>query len=186
MFADPRSGDQFLWAIAVAGLIGLLALSAWLVSRRATVVRSARLLGRLVPRRLAPTGFSPQDAGDWHARLKTTVGTPRNRVVLVVMGISAWLADITCLALALQAVGVRVHPQAVAIAYVTGVAVAMLPLLPGGIGVVEAAVPAVLHRFGAPLDLALAGTLVYRGLAFVLPAAGGASFLAATRLARRT
>jgi len=59
-----------------------------------------------------------------------------------------------------------------------------LPLLPGGLGVVEATVPAVLHRFGAPIDVALAGTLIYRGIAFFLPAVVGGLALAAMRFGR--
>ena len=38
------------------------------------------------------------------------------------------------------------------LSYVAGVLISALPLLPAGIGVVEAAIPAVLHHFGAPLD----------------------------------
>jgi uncharacterized membrane protein YbhN (UPF0104 family) len=48
-----------------------------------------------------------------------------------------------------------------------------VPLLPGGLGAVEIAVPAVLHHFGVPLATALAGTLLWRGISLFLPALGG-------------
>jgi len=38
---------------------------------------------------------------------------------------------------------------------------------------VEAAVPAVLHHFGVPLTVGLAGTLLWRGFSLFLPALGG-------------
>jgi len=49
-----------------------------------------------------------------------------------------------------------------------------VPLLPGGLGIVEAAIPAILHHFGAPLADALAATLVYRAAGTLLPAIAGA------------
>ena len=58
-----------------------------------------------------------------------------------------------------------------------------MPLLPGGLGAVEIAVPAVLHHFGVPLSVALAGTLLWRGLSLFLPAMGGALAYASLRAA---
>jgi uncharacterized membrane protein YbhN (UPF0104 family) len=68
---------------------------------------------------------------------------------------------------------------------VTGIAIAALPLLPGGISAVEAVIPVVLHHFGASLEAALAGTLVYRGLSLLLPAGAGAAILAQVWWQRR-
>ena len=87
----------------------------------------------------------------------------------MVLAAGSWLADATCLWLALAAAGVQLDADVVLLAYVAGIVIASLPLLPGGIGAVEAAIPAVLHYFGAPLDAAIAGTLVYRGISFLLP-----------------
>ena len=87
--------------------------------------------------------------------------------------------------LALASAGVQLDADVVLLAYVAGIATASLPHLPGGIGAVEAAIPAVLHRFGAPLDAALAGTLVYRGISFLLPVGAGSLILARTSLKRR-
>jgi putative heme transporter len=114
-----------------------------------------------------------------------TVGSPRNRVLLVALAAAPWLADAACLRLALAAAGVQLDADVVLLAYVAGIVISALPLLPGGIGAVEAAIPAVLHHFGAPLDAALAGTLVYRGISLLLPAAAGAMIIAQTQLHRR-
>jgi uncharacterized membrane protein YbhN (UPF0104 family) len=59
-----------------------------------------------------------------------------------------------------------------------------IPLLPGGLGLVEAAIPATLHRFDAPLDDALAATLVYRAVGTLLPAVAGALAIALLRRPR--
>ena len=49
----------------------------------------------------------------------------------------------------------------------------------GFVGLVEAVVPAILHRFGAPLDGGLGATLVYRAAGTVLPAVAGGAAIAA-------
>ena len=62
-----------------------------------------------------------------------------------------------------------------------------IPLLPGGLGAVEAAVPALLAWYGAPVAAALSATLLYRAVGTFLPAAAGALSIPALRLrARRT
>jgi len=73
----------------------------------------------------------------------------------------------------------------VLLAYLAGIAVSALPLLPGGLGLVEATVPAILHGFGALLGLAVAGTLTYRLAAFALPATAGGVTLLSSRASRR-
>jgi uncharacterized membrane protein YbhN (UPF0104 family) len=58
-------------------------------------------------------------------------------------------------------------------------------LLPGGLGVVEAIIPAVVHWYGPSLSAAFAGALVYRMVGTVLPAAVGAVAVVALRAHRR-
>ena len=92
-----------------------------------------------------------------------------------------WLADAGGLWLALHAAHADVDFGPVVLAYVAGVIASWVPLLPGGLGAVEIAVPAVLHHFGVPLPAALAGTLLWRGLSLFLPALGGALAYASLR-----
>ena len=174
-------GSAWAWVGAAAIIGAVLLLSAWLASRSQTARGGAAILRRLAGRRWR-SRFTPQAASAWHGRVKEIVGPPRSRAVLVALGIGAWLADAVCLTLALRAVGVTTAADLVLLAYLAGVAVSALPLLPGGLGLVEVTVPAVLHRFGAPLDLAVAGTLVYRLCALVLPAAAGGLMLLGARV----
>ena len=97
-----------------------------------------------------------------------------NRFVLVLLAAGSWIADAACLRLSLAAAGVDLDTDVVLLAYVAGILISTIPLQPGA---VEAAIPAVLHHFGAPLDIALAGTLVYRGISALLPAAAGGLLL---------
>ena len=79
-----------------------------------------------------------------------------------------------CLWASLAAAGVHVGGDVVVLAGTAGVLATIVPLVPGGLGLVEAVIPAVLHHFGAPLDAALAGALIYRAVATFLPAGIGA------------
>ena len=182
----PGVREEGLWWLAAVGLIIALAASAALAARPATAEHTAQLFARLrVTRRRPPPDVTRAGADAWHAEAKATVGSRRNRFVLVMVAAGSWLADATCLWLALASAGVRLDADVVLLAYVAGIAIASLPLLPGGIGAVEAAIPAVLHHFGAPLDAALAGTLVYRGISFLLPVGAGSLILARTSVQRR-
>jgi len=105
--------------------------------------------------------------------------------VLVALAAGSWLADAACLRLSLAAAGVNLDTDVVLVAYVGGIVASAVPLIPGGFGAVEAAIPALLHQFGAPLDASLAGTLVYRGSSALLPAVAGAILLGQTLLAGR-
>ena len=182
----PGVRDAGLWWLAAVGLILALATTAVLAALPATAEHTAQLFARLrVTHPRSPPHVTRAGADAWHAEAKATVGSPRNRVVLVTLMAGSWLADATCLWLALASAGVQLDADVVLLAYVAGIVIASLPLLPGGIGAVEAAIPAVLHHFGAPLDAALAGTLVYRGISFLLPAGPGSLILARTSLQRR-
>ena len=52
----------------------------------------------------------------------------------------SWLANAPYLWLALASAGVQLDADVVLVAYVAGIVFASLPLLPGGIGAVEAAI----------------------------------------------
>jgi uncharacterized protein (TIRG00374 family) len=100
------------------------------------------------------------------------------------MAIVSVLADMAALWASLAAVGVHVRADVVVLAASAGVLASSAPLLPGGLGLVEAVIPTVLHHFGAPLDAALAGALVYRVVGTFLPAAAGAVVVARLALTR--
>ena len=112
------------------------------------------------------------------------VGPPRNRVRLALVSAAAVVTDAATLWATCHAAGFHIHPELVLLARTIGTVVSWVPLLPGGLGLVEAAIPTVLHRFGAPLDEALAATLVYRAAGTLLPALTGGLGIVALRSRR--
>lgn len=84
-----------------------------------------------------------------------------------------WVADIGCLWAAAAAVGAQHSIGGLAIAYVTGKVIAMVPVTPGGLGTVEVTLIGTLTAGGMAADLALATVFVYRLVSYFLVAAAG-------------
>ncbi|MGV9709379.1 lysylphosphatidylglycerol synthase transmembrane domain-containing protein [Gordonia sp. NPDC003424] len=80
-----------------------------------------------------------------------------------------WVADVACLAFACWAVGAHPGIAGLMVAYAAGKAVGTaLPLLPGGIGVVDAVLVPALTSAGMPAADAITAVLLYRLISYVL------------------
>ncbi len=167
--------DDATGLLVVAAALTVLTGIVVLVARRPVVGKLAADAVRWLPRHRRKTRAELRAAGlDEHARLLELLGRPVHRVGIGFAATGWWLADAGCLWIALHAAHADANFGLVVLAYVAGVLASWVPLLPGGLGAVEIAVPAVLHHFGVPLTAALAGTLIWRGLSLFLPAIGGA------------
>jgi uncharacterized protein (TIRG00374 family) len=82
-------------------------------------------------------------------------------------------SDFLCLWAALRATGARPHPSLVLLAYtVTGI-LALVPLTPGGLGLVEAGLSGMLILAGVESSSAFLATLAYRLASYWLPLLAG-------------
>src|SRR5271154_4838748 len=89
-----------------------------------------------------------------------------------------WLLDCASLYVFLLAFGAHVSPIDVLVAYGLANILAVIPITPSGLGVVELTIIAVLKTFGVPGEIAAAGVLSWRLVNFWLPIPfGGASYL---------
>ncbi|MBT0567497.1 YbhN family protein [Williamsia sp. CHRR-6] len=85
-----------------------------------------------------------------------------------------WVADVACLAFACYAVGGEPSIAGLAVAYAAGKAVGTaFPLLPGGLGVVDAVLVPALTSAGMSAGQAVTGVLVYRLISYLLVAVVG-------------
>jgi putative heme transporter len=113
---------------------------------------------------------------------------PRWRDWFVGLGFAAlnWVADLACLFASCQAVGANgstvVHVMA---AYVAGMSVSSLSLLPGGFGVVDATMVFALTRGGVATMSATAAVVLYRLISFALNVALGWALWTAAWFAER-
>ncbi|HEY5882123.1 MAG TPA: flippase-like domain-containing protein [Nakamurella sp.] len=91
-----------------------------------------------------------------------------------------WAADFAVLVSATLAVGADVDVIALATVYLGIQVLRQIPLTPGGVGIIEAALLAGLIAAGAAATPAAAAVVIYRLLTFwlILPAGGVAALLA--------
>jgi uncharacterized protein (TIRG00374 family) len=96
-----------------------------------------------------------------------------------------WLFDASSLWVFLFAFGAHVDPIDLLVAYGLANVLAVLPLTPGGLGVIELTLVTVLTGFGVHAGAATAGVLCWRLVNFWLPIPfGGASYLSLRLSAR--
>jgi len=176
---DP---DDAIRLLVVASVLAAITATVVALVRRPFVGKLAADAVRWLPRHRKKTRSELRAAGiDEHARLLGLLGRPVHRVGIALAATGWWIADAGGLWVALRAAHAHVDFGVVVLAYVAGIVASWVPLLPGGLGAVEIAVPAVLHHFGVPLSVALTGTLLWRGLSLFLPAMGGALSYASLR-----
>ncbi|MFT3660858.1 MAG: lysylphosphatidylglycerol synthase transmembrane domain-containing protein [Gordonia sp. (in: high G+C Gram-positive bacteria)] len=85
-----------------------------------------------------------------------------------------WVADVACLAFACYAIGAEPGIPGLMLAYATSKAVgSAIPLLPGGLGVVEATLTPALASAGMPLPDAIMVMIIYRAVSWLLVAIVG-------------
>jgi uncharacterized protein (TIRG00374 family) len=176
------------WPFMIVAVVVIVAITgtAFAARRPASAEWIVGVLAAIRIRRPQPAPEARrQAAGAWHAAAMAVVGPPRNRVRLALISAAAVLADAATLWATCHAAGFHIHPELALLARTVGTIASWIPLLPSGLGVVEVAIPAILHRFGAPLDDALAATLVYRAAGTLIPALAGGLALVALRTHRR-
>lgn len=94
--------------------------------------------------------------------------------------------DYLCLLAALRATGSRPHPSLVLLAYAVAGIIALIPITPGGLGIVEAGLSGLLILAGVDASNAFLATLAYRLASYWLPLlAGPIAYLAFRRRYRK-
>jgi hypothetical protein len=89
-----------------------------------------------------------------------------------------WLLDASCLFVFIVALHGYVSPINLLVAYGLANILAVIPITPGGLGIIEGILIPALHGFGVPLDVAGPAVLGYRVVNFWLPIpAGGVSYM---------
>jgi uncharacterized protein (TIRG00374 family) len=174
------------WPLVIAPIVLLLLLvTAVLANRPSTAERLAVVAGAVRFWKPRPAKDQRRAAGArFHAEAMAVVGSPRRRVRLALLSLASMLCDVVGLWFLLIATHARVDLDVALLAVGAGAVAASVPLLPAGIGVVEAVMPAVIHWYGPPLSAALAGVLLYRVVGTLLPAGAGAVSLVALRSRR--
>ena len=160
-------GAAVLWSDRVAHRLATSA--AWVVTRFARSRRPVPLARRLVTER---DRIREAFAGHWVPALSAAAG---NRMF-----------DVAALVASLLAVGADANPFLVLLAYSVSLALALVPITPGGLGFVEAGLTSLLVLAGASTQEAVVATLLYRLASFWLPIPLGLVAWGGWRARRRT
>jgi glycosyltransferase 2 family protein len=165
----------------VLTLVG--ALVAYAAYRRPTLAKSAARSGvRLIGRFLRGGQFrsSLGRAETWSTsflsglgeQLRTArrqiTGSPKEALSLLTLAFGYWAFDALCLILMFAALGVPAAPFALLVAYAVATVLSIMPLTPGGIGVFEVTMLAVLAVLGVGSEATIP-ILGYRLFNFWLP-----------------
>jgi len=155
------------------GLFVVLIAGALLV-RRDSLLRFLGFAARLFQR------LTGHPRGDVMARIESTLArmreipmSPLKVMNLVTMATALWFTDFLVLICCFGAVRAAVPWSGVLLAFGVAQIVASLPLIPGGIGIVEGSLAVILVAYGSHRAPALAVVLVYRLLTFWLVIAVG-------------
>lgn len=144
--------------------------------------RGIGVLVHLVRRRVTPAGVA---AGLLVQRERIAVAFHGRWWRSVFAMAASRMFDYASLVAALVAFGAHARPAEVLLAFVVAQAFAIVPITPGGVGVVEVGLTGMLVLIGVPADTAVISTLLYRLFSFWLPIPIGALAWAGWRFSRR-
>jgi len=136
-----------------------------LVGRIVQTVRN-----RLLPRRRPVTDLAERLVA---ARNSTRAGLGEKWWEALLYAMGRVVLDFACLLSMLAATRTKPEPWLVLIAYVATTVLALLPLTPGGLGLVEGSLTGLLVLAGIPASKAVLSTLAYRLASYWLPTLAG-------------
>ena len=168
---------------AILGIIGfvlIIGAGAILLTTDRPLLKLAagaqRLLNAL-PKRKKKTADLGARLVDERNLVRANLGKRWREAVLLIGGRIGF--DYVALLAALRATGARPNAPLVVLAYAATAVIALFPITPGGLGVVEASLSGLLVLAGVPSGRAIIATLAYRLVTYWLPIlAGGGIYIA--------
>jgi uncharacterized protein (TIRG00374 family) len=133
----------------------------------ATVRRAARAVCAPIP--FVSAAAVERAVDRLAARTEAVFSNRRLLAAVVGWALVNWLLDALCLWVSLSAFGYQAPIGPLLAVYGVANLVALLPITPGGLGLVEGVVIPVLVSFGSPRTAAVLGVLTWRLIAFWLP-----------------
>lgn len=165
--AMAKTGGTAVTVLASIGLLALVVAATVLLCAQSTLLRMAqRLLGWC--QRI--TGRPYGDPGVLIAELEEQLEIIRPRrtdsILIAASSLAVWATDLFCLAAAFRAVGSHAPWPGVIVVYTAGLLAGSLPFLPGGLGVVVAAMAATSVAYGVSKPVAVGAIVLYRLIRF--------------------
>ena len=169
--------------LGIAGFVLIVALGAVLLTTNELLTWLARATQRLlnsIPKRKTKTQDLAERLIAERNLVRTNLGRRWREAVLLIGGRIGF--DYFALLCALRATGANPNAALVLLAYAATAVIALMPLTPGGLGIVEASLSGLLVLAGVGSASAIIATLAYRLVTYWLPIfAGGGVYVAFRR-----
>jgi uncharacterized protein (TIRG00374 family) len=157
--------------IAAVGLVIVIAGGAVLV-RRDLILRLAARAVRCSQRVTGqPRSVARVEAA--LARMREIPMGARSTASVAVIAVGVWACDFLCLLCSFAAVHAGIPWDGVLLAYCAAQVVSALPVVPGGLGIVEGSLAVILAAYGVARAPAISAALAYRLVSFWLSVAVG-------------
>lgn len=153
---------------AAAGLV-ITAVAAVVLIRRDLLLRLAAFVVRGSQR---TDGFGARVEATL-TRMREIPLSARSTAAVVALAVGVWFCDFLCLACAFGAVQARFPWAGVLLAYGAAQVAGSLPVVPGGLGIIEGSLAVILAAYGTGRVPAITAALAYRMVSFWLAIAVG-------------
>lgn len=157
-----------LTAVIVAVIVVLAAVIGWLVTRHTQfVIDTALSLARRFSEenKIKTQNYITMMA----AEIRDIRVSPKRVAVICAYGLLNWILDALALWVVLAALGYPLYVGSLLIAYGIASILSLIPITPGGIGIIEGVLVPSLVGFGIPGTIALIAVIGWRILEFWLP-----------------
>jgi putative heme transporter len=125
------------------------------------------LLGGVNRVRRRPAEYGQERLQNFVEQLRSVRVHPAAFITALALAVANWLFDALCLWMCCVAVGAdHLNPSKLVIAYCAGMAAASVPIVPGGLGVIDAALILGLVAGGLTSGAAVAAVVLYRLISF--------------------
>jgi uncharacterized protein (TIRG00374 family) len=150
-------------------LAAALLVLAW-IARARLLPHLARVVGlsQRVIHRPSPAVSPDKLIDGWLARVGAVSPARADWGRASALSLGNWIADCGCLTISFLAVGADVPWRGLLLAYTAGQLATILPVTPGGLGVVEGSLTVALVTFGGAQASTVAAVLLYRLISFWL------------------
>jgi uncharacterized membrane protein YbhN (UPF0104 family) len=173
-FLLGAKNNPFSLLFSLGGFVTLLVLAQAVASRPDLIDGiGVRVLGWINSVRGKPAGTG---LSKWRETLDQLESVSLGRRALTIAfnwSLFNWIADVACLAFAAYAAGGRPSLAGLTVAYAAARAVGSIPLMPGGLLVVEAVLVPGLVSSGMTLPAAISAMLIYRLVSWIFISAIG-------------
>ncbi len=175
LFGSPVS--RGLVDAAIIGAIGFflfVGLGAWFMAAEAPLRwagQAVQAVRNRVVRKRAPLTGLPERLIEQRDLIRTVLGQQWWQATLLSGGRLAF--DFLCLLFAVRAVGAHPRPSLILLAYAVAGVIGLVPITPGGLGIVEASLSGLLVLSGLTGVEAVLATLAYRLASYWLPLLAG-------------